>query len=40
MLTPETRTTQHMNKPEIDPDKYQLKFTGLVNKPPSFRWLN
>jgi len=38
MLTPKDRffTTQHMNKPEIDPDKYQLKFTGLVNKPTEF----
>ncbi len=38
MLTPRDRffTTQHMNKPEIDPEKYRLKFTGMVNKPTEF----
>jgi len=27
---------QHMNRPEIDPATYRLKFTGLVNKPAEF----
>lgn len=38
MLTPRDRffTTQHMNKPEIDPEKYRLKFTGMVNQPGEF----
>jgi len=38
MFTPKDRffTTQHMNKPEIDPEKYRLKFTGLVVKPTQF----
>ncbi len=29
-------TTQHFAKPEIDPAKYRLKFTGMVNKPTEF----
>lgn len=38
MLTPKDKffTTQHMTKPEIDPEKYRLKFTGMVNKPMEF----
>lgn len=38
LLTPKDRffTTQHMAKPEIDPAKYRLKFTGMVNKPTEF----
>ena len=38
MLTPKDQffTTQHMNKPEIDPATYRLKFTGMVNKPTEF----
>jgi DMSO/TMAO reductase YedYZ molybdopterin-dependent catalytic subunit len=28
--------TQHFNKPEIDPNTYRLKFTGMVNKPAEF----
>src|SRR5579863_2944530 len=28
--------TQHFNKPEIDPNTYRLKFTGMVNKPTEF----
>ncbi len=38
MLTPKDQffTTQHLNKPEIDPDKYRLKFTGMVTKPAEF----
>jgi DMSO/TMAO reductase YedYZ molybdopterin-dependent catalytic subunit len=27
---------QHMNRPEIDPATYRLKFTGMVNKPMDF----
>jgi len=27
---------QHMDRPEIDPSAYRLKFTGLVNKPAEF----
>ncbi|HEY4364129.1 MAG TPA: molybdopterin-dependent oxidoreductase [Bryobacteraceae bacterium] len=38
MLTPRDKffTTQHLNKPAIDPEKYRLKFTGMVNKPAEF----
>src|ERR1700733_10222494 len=38
MLTPKDQffTTQHFAKPEIDPAKYRLKFTGMVNKPAEF----
>ena len=38
MLTPKDQffTTQHFTKPEIDPAKYRLKFTGMVNKPTEF----
>ena len=38
MLTPKDQffTTQHFTKPEIDPAKYRLKFTGMVNKPAEF----
>ena len=38
LLTPKDKffTTQHMAKPEIDPEKYRLKLTGLVNKPAEF----
>jgi DMSO/TMAO reductase YedYZ molybdopterin-dependent catalytic subunit len=38
MLTPKDQffTTQHFMKPEIDPAKYRLKFTGMVNKPTEF----
>jgi len=38
MLTPKDQffTTQHFPKPEIDPAKYRLKFTGMVNKPTEF----
>jgi len=38
MLTPKDRffTTQHFPKPEIDPAKYRLKFSGMVNKPTEF----
>ncbi len=38
MLTPKDQffTTQHLNKPEIDPATYRLKFTGMVNKPAEF----
>jgi DMSO/TMAO reductase YedYZ molybdopterin-dependent catalytic subunit len=38
MLTPKDQffTTQHFMKPEIDPAKYKLKFTGMVNKPTEF----
>jgi len=38
MLTPKDQffTTQHFPKPEIDPTKYRLKFSGLVNKPTEF----
>jgi len=38
MLTPKDQffTTQHLNKPEIDPAAYRLKFTGMVNKPAEF----
>ena len=38
MLTPKDKffTTQHMAKPEIDPAKYRLKFTGMLNKPTEF----
>jgi len=38
MTTPKDQffTTQHMNRPEIDPDKYRLKLTGMVNKPAEF----
>jgi len=38
MLTPKDQffTTQHLNKPEIDPATYRLKFTGMVNKPVEF----
>ena len=38
MLTPKDQffTTQHMDKPEIDPATYRLKFTGMVNKPAEF----
>ena len=38
MLTPKDQffTTQHFMKPEIDPAKYRLKFTGMVNKPAEF----
>jgi DMSO/TMAO reductase YedYZ molybdopterin-dependent catalytic subunit len=38
MLTPKDQffTTQHFAKPEIDPAKYRLKFTGMVNKPSEF----
>lgn len=28
--------TQHYNRPEVDPETYRLKFTGLVNKPAEF----
>src|SRR5579863_8782615 len=40
ILTPKDQffTTQHFAKPEIDPGKYRLKFTGMVNKPIEF-WL-
>src|SRR5580704_5021939 len=32
MLTPKDQffTTQHLNKPEIDPTTYRLKFSGMV----------
>jgi len=38
MLTPKDQffTTQHLNKPAIDPGTYRLKFTGMVNKPAEF----
>ena len=38
MFTPKDQffTTQHLGKPEIDPAKYRLKFTGMVNKPTEF----
>jgi DMSO/TMAO reductase YedYZ molybdopterin-dependent catalytic subunit len=38
MQTPKDQffTTQHLGKPEIDPEKYRLKFTGMVNKPTEF----
>src|SRR5258708_5184363 len=38
MLTPKDQffTTQHFMKPEIDPAKYRLKFSGMVNKPSEF----
>jgi DMSO/TMAO reductase YedYZ molybdopterin-dependent catalytic subunit len=38
MLTPKDQffTTQHFNKPEIDPMQYRLKFTGMVKKPAEF----
>jgi DMSO/TMAO reductase YedYZ molybdopterin-dependent catalytic subunit len=38
LLTPKDQffTTQHMNKPMIDPAAYRLKFTGMVNKPAEF----
>lgn len=38
MLTPKDQffTTQHFPKPEIDPAKYRLKFSGMVNKPTEF----
>jgi DMSO/TMAO reductase YedYZ molybdopterin-dependent catalytic subunit len=38
MLTPKDQffTTQHLNKPMIDPATYRLKFTGMVNKPTEF----
>jgi DMSO/TMAO reductase YedYZ molybdopterin-dependent catalytic subunit len=38
MLTPKEQffTTQHLNKPMIDPATYRLKFTGMVNKPAEF----
>ncbi len=38
MLTPKEQffTTQHLNKPVIDPATYRLKFTGMVNKPAEF----
>src|SRR4029077_16860305 len=29
-------TTQHFTKPEIDPAKYRLKFTEMLNKPAEF----
>jgi DMSO/TMAO reductase YedYZ molybdopterin-dependent catalytic subunit len=28
--------TQHYNRPEIDPNAYRLKFSGMVNKPMEF----
>src|SRR5579863_1744838 len=38
MLTPKEQffTTQHLNKPMIDPATYRLKFTGMVTKPTEF----
>src|SRR5215469_9481355 len=38
MLTPPDQffTTQHFAKPEIDPNEYRLKFTGMVKKPTEF----
>ena len=38
VLTPKDQffTTQHFMKPEIDPAKYRLKFSGMVNKPAEF----
>jgi DMSO/TMAO reductase YedYZ molybdopterin-dependent catalytic subunit len=38
MLTPKDDffTTQHFMKPEIDPNQYRLKFTGMVAKPADF----
>jgi DMSO/TMAO reductase YedYZ molybdopterin-dependent catalytic subunit len=38
MLTPKDQffTTQHFTKPDVDPVKYRLKFTGMVNKPAEF----
>src|SRR5580698_1080761 len=38
MLTPKDQffTTQHLNKPEIDPAAYRLKFTGMVNQATEF----
>jgi DMSO/TMAO reductase YedYZ molybdopterin-dependent catalytic subunit len=38
MLTPKEQffTTQHLNKPVIDPAAYKLKLTGMVNKPAQF----
>jgi DMSO/TMAO reductase YedYZ molybdopterin-dependent catalytic subunit len=38
MLTPKDDffTTQHFMKPEIDPNQYRLKFTGMVAKPSEF----
>jgi DMSO/TMAO reductase YedYZ molybdopterin-dependent catalytic subunit len=38
MLTPKDQffTTQHLNKPVIDPATYRLKFTGMVTKPTEF----
>jgi DMSO/TMAO reductase YedYZ molybdopterin-dependent catalytic subunit len=38
MLTPRDDffTTQHFMKPEIDPNQYRLKFSGMVAKPAEF----
>jgi DMSO/TMAO reductase YedYZ molybdopterin-dependent catalytic subunit len=38
MLTPPDQffTTQHFAKPEIDPNQYRLKFSGMVKKPGEF----
>src|SRR5262249_55127409 len=38
LLTPNDQFffIQHHNKPEIDGEKYRLKFTGMVNKPAEF----
>ena len=38
LLTPKEQffTMQHLNKPEIDPAAYRLKFTGMVIKPAEF----
>src|SRR5579863_7350571 len=35
MITPVDQFffTQHYNRPEIDPNTYRLKLTGMVNKP-------
>src|SRR5580700_10386843 len=37
-LTPKDQffALQHMNRPEIDPATYRLKFTGLVKNPVEF----
>jgi len=38
LLTPKDQffAINHFNRPEIDPNTYRLKFTGMVNKPAEF----
>jgi DMSO/TMAO reductase YedYZ molybdopterin-dependent catalytic subunit len=38
LLTPKEQffAINHFNRPEIDPNTYRLKFTGMVNKPTEF----